>query len=36
MKYLRFLIKVGKGVHIGRNKVKAILEWQTPTSTHSI
>jgi hypothetical protein len=36
MKYLGFIIEAGKGVHMDPNKVKAILEWQTPTSTHGI
>jgi hypothetical protein len=36
MKYLGFIIKAGKGVHMDPNKVKAMLEWQTPTSTYGV
>jgi hypothetical protein len=36
MKYLGFIIKVGKDVYIDLNKVKAILEWQTPISTYGV
>jgi hypothetical protein len=35
-KYLGFIIEAGKGVHMDLNKVKAILEWQTPTSTRGV
>ncbi|GFF63123.1 hypothetical protein IFM51744_11089 [Aspergillus udagawae] len=35
-KYLGFIIEAGKGVHMDPDKVKAILEWQAPTSTRGV
>jgi hypothetical protein len=36
MKYLRFIIEAGKGVWMDPSKVKAILEWQAPTSARGV
>jgi transposase InsO family protein len=35
-KYLGFIVEAGKGVRMDPDKVKAILEWQAPTSARGI
>jgi hypothetical protein len=36
IKYLRFIIEASKGVQMDPSKVKAILEWQAPTSAYGV
>jgi hypothetical protein len=35
-KYLGFIVEAGKGVQMDPDKVKAILEWQAPTSARGM
>ena len=35
-KYLGFIIEAGKGIRMDPEKVKAIVDWQTPTSTRGV